>query len=568
VRGPSPSYPIRRPTIGRSVYGDLDGLKTSEKRALEKLYRRRVNSAAPITQEFADRLTAISAELNRVVAVLVDRSGEVEWVMVGDSDRVYLPDIGRQRAASDRFRALRLIRTNLNGDGNSVELTRDDLTDLSKLQLDMVMTISVDPHGEAGATRWAHLLPENPDDQIWEIHAEERPYDCFFDFENFIQELEGEFQRKADALVTTGDDPALLVYVATPDSRDEDTELAELLELSRTAGVEIVDTIVQRRTRVHPKYAVGRGKIEELTLRALQLDCELVIFAQDLSPGQLRAITDETELKVIDRTQLILDIFAQRARSKDGKIQVELAQLKYNLPRLHSKNTGMSRLAGGIGGRGPGETKLEINRRRARDRIRQLEKDIEKISQQRQIRRKRRVQSQIPIVSVVGYTNAGKSTLLNGLTQSRVRSEDKLFATLRPTTRRLRYPDSREIILTDTVGFIHELPDELVSAFKATLEELDESDLLLHLVDISNDNFEERMEAVNRILREIGLENKEQLLVFNKIDMVEDKVVDALCRRFEAVGISALDLETTEPLIDEIEQRVFRQKRAHAASSK
>ncbi|MFP4600537.1 MAG: GTPase HflX [Persicimonas sp.] len=530
------------------------------------MYRRRVNSAAPVTQEFADRLTEISDELNRVVAVLVDRSGKVEWVMVGDAERVYLPDIGRQRAAQDRFRGIRLIRTSLHGDGNKVELTRDDLTDLSKLQLDMVMTISVGPQGQAGATRWAHLLPENPDDQIWEIHSEERPYDCFFDFEQFISELESEFQRKADALITTTDDPALLVYVATPEGRDEETELAELLELSRTAGVEIVDTIVQRRTRLHPKYAVGRGKIEEITLRALQLDCDLVIFAQDLSPGQLRAITDETELKVIDRTQLILDIFAQRAKSRDGKVQVELAQLKYNLPRLHSKNTGMSRLAGGIGGRGPGETKLEINRRRAHDKIRELEQEIEKISQQREIRRKRRVQSDIPIVSVVGYTNAGKSTLLNGLTKSKVLSEDQLFATLRPTTRRLRYPGSREIILTDTVGFIHELPDELVSAFKATLEELDEADLLVHLVDISNENFEERMEAVNRILAEIGLDHKEQLLVFNKIDLVDDDIADALCRRFEAIPITALDLETAEPLIAEIEQRVFRQRRAEAYS--
>ncbi|MFW5966933.1 MAG: GTPase HflX [Persicimonas sp.] len=509
-------------------------------------------------------MTEISRELNRVVAVLVDRSGEVEWVMVGDAERVYLPDIGRQRAAQDRFRGIRLIRTNLEGDGHSVELTRDDLTDLSKLQLDMVMTISVGPRGEAGATKWAHLLPENPDDKIWEIHSEERPYDCFFDFEQYISELESEFQRKADDLITTGDDPALLVYVATPDGRDEETEIAELLELARTAGVEIVDTIVQRRTRVHPKYAVGKGKIEEITLRALQLDCDLVIFGQDLSPGQLRAITDETELKVIDRTQLILDIFAQRAKSRDGKIQVELAQLKYNLPRLHSKNTGMSRLAGGIGGRGPGETKLEINRRRARDKIRDLEEEIEKLSQQRQLRRKRRVQSDIPIVGVVGYTNAGKSTLLNGLTDSEVRSEDKLFATLRPTARRLRYGDVGDVILTDTVGFIHELPEDLVAAFKATLEELDEADLLLHVVDISNDNFEERMQAVNSLLVEIGLEDKEQILVFNKIDQVDDDVVDALCRRFDAIPISALDLETTEPLLEEIDNRVFRQRRAEA----
>ncbi|TDP62609.1 GTPase HflX [Bradymonas sediminis] len=543
----------------------MSGLKSSQQRALEKLYRHQVNSAAPVTQGFANRLTEISGEINRVVAVLVDRAGQVDAVVVGDAKRVYLPDIGRQRAAQDRFRGIRLIRTYLESGGHGVELTNDDLTDLSKLQLDMVMSIAVGHHGEASYTKWAHLLPQNPEERAWEIHSEERPHDCFFDFAEFIRELEGEFERKTSSLLKTGQDPALLVYVATPGGRDEEIELAELLELARTAGVEIVDTMVQRRTQVHPKYAVGKGKIEELTLRALQLDCDLVIFAQDLTPGQLRAITDATELKVIDRTQLILDIFAQRAKSRDGKVQVELAQLKYSLPRLHSKSTGMSRLAGGIGGRGPGETKLEINRRRAHDKIGELEREIVKIGEQRELRRKRRQKSDIPIVSVVGYTNAGKSTLLNGLTQSSVLMEDKLFATLRPTSRRLRYGNGPEMILTDTVGFIHELPEELVSAFKATLEELGEADLLIHLVDISNENFEARMDAVNRILKDIDLGDKEQVLVFNKVDLLKPKVVKALCRRFDAVPISALDLETTHVLIEKLASRLFSQRRAQAS---
>lgn len=503
-----------------------------------------------------------------MVGVLVDRSGSVEWVMLGDSERVYLPDIGRLRAAQSRFRGVRLIRTYLASGGHDAELSRDDLTDLSKLQLDMVMSVSVGHHGEAGQTKWAHLLPHNPQERAWKIHTEARPHDCFFDFNAFILELEGEFERRASTLIKTGENPALLVHVATPSGRDEETEVEELRELARTAGVNIVDTIIQRRSRVHPKYAVGRGKLEELTLRALQLDCDLVIFAQDLHPGQLRAITDATELKVIDRTQLILDIFAQRATSRDGKIQVELAQLKYNLPRLHAKNTGMSRLTGGIGGRGPGETKLEINRRRAYDKINQLEREIIKIGERRALRRKRRQQSNIPIVSIVGYTNAGKSTLLNGLTRSEVRSENALFATLRPTSRRLRYGQAPEMILTDTVGFIHELPEELVSAFKATLEELDEADLLIHLVDISKENFEQRIEAVNRILGDIGLGDKEQVLVFNKIDLVEPKVARALSRRFGAIPINALNLKSTELLLEELEQRIFRQRRAKASRSR
>ncbi len=507
----------------------------------------------------------ISEDLNQVVAVLVDRKGKVEEVMVGDAHRVYLPDIGRRRGGAGRFRGLRLIRTTL--DDGTAELTRDDLTDLSKLQLDMVMTIGVGAGGYPGACQWAHLLPENPDNQLWRTFEAESPDEVDVEFDIFIREVEDEFQRKADQLIETGGDPAMLVYVSTPDNRDDETEIEELQDLCRTAGLNVVDTIVQNRTQIHPKYAVGKGKIEEITLRALQYDCDLVVFGQDLEPNQLRAITDETDLKVIDRTQLILDIFAQRAQSKDGKLQVELAQLKYSLPRLHSRNTGMSRLQGGIGGRGPGETKLEMERRRARERIQRLEDEIDEISKQRQVRRKRRSQSDIPIVSVIGYTNAGKSTLLNGLTQSEVQVENKLFATLRPTTRRLRYPRPKDIIFTDTVGFIHELPPDLVSAFRATLEELYEADLLIHLVDVSAHNFEERMAAVNDILRELDLDEKEQILVFNKIDKIDEQAARSLANTYDAIPISAIDLETTQPLIEALENRLLRQSQAEDASS-
>lgn len=543
------------------MHGELDGLSSSERKELESLYSRRIPATEAVSQEFATQLTFISEDINRVVAVLVDRRGRVEDVMVGDNRRVYLPDIGRQRAGSERFRGIRLLRTNLHDD-DGAELTRDDLTDLSKLQLDMVMTIEVGAGGYPGECTWAHLLPKNPDNKLWQVYRADEPDEIDVEFDHFIHEIEGEFQRKADELIETGSDPAMLVYVSTPDSRDEQTELEELHNLCRTAGVNVVETVVQNRSEPHPKYAVGKGKIEEITLQALQYDCEIVIFGQDLSPGQLHAITNETELKVIDRTQLILDIFAQRAQSRDGKIQVELAQLKYSLPRLHQKNTGMSRLAGGIGGRGPGETKLEINRRRARDKIRRLEDEIDEISKQRQIRRKRRTQKNIPIVSVVGYTNAGKSTLLNGLTQSEVRSEDKLFATLRPTTRKLRYPRTRDIIFTDTVGFIHELPPDLVSAFKATLEELYTADLLIHLVDISAENFEEQMSAVNQILRELELDQKEQLLVFNKIDKIDEDAAKSLAQTYDAIPISAIDVETTMPLIEELENRLLRQSQS------
>ncbi len=543
----------------------MTGLKTSQRRALEKLYRRRLDGFDAVTQEFASYMTKISEELNRVVAVLVDRKGKVKYVMLGDDRRVYLPDIGRHRGGQSRFRGIRLIRTYLKGDGRQVELTRDDLTDLSKLQLDLVVSIGVDSNGHPGKASYAYLVPENPDNELWKIETAPNPAEIDLSFTYFINELESEFQRKAAEVTTTGGQPAMLAYVSTYDSRDEEVELAEMLELCRTAGIEIVDTIVQRRSRMHPKYGMGRGKIESLTLRALQLDVDLIVFGQDLEPRQLRGITDQTDLKVIDRTQLILDIFAQRATSRDGKIQVELAQLKYNLPRLHEKNTGMSRLAGGIGGRGPGETKLEINRRRAHDRIRSLEKDIEKLSQQRQIRRKRRVENRVPTVSIVGYTNAGKSTLLNALTHSDVRSEDRLFATLQPTTRRLRFPDERELIFTDTVGFIHDLPPDLVAAFKATLEELDEADILIHLVDVSEPNYPDKIEAVNRILTEINLGDKEQLLAFNKMDLLGEKKAKAAAENYGAVALSAHDQDTIKPLVERLENRLFRKRRREYA---
>lgn len=484
--------------------------------------------------------------------------------MVGDSDRVYLPDIGRQRGGERRFRGIRLIRTNLRGNQRESELTRDDLSDLTQLQLDLVATISVAPGGYPGAVAWAHLVPRNPNKELYEAHLTANPseLEAQLDFEDFIAELEAEYQRKASRQVSTDGEPSMLVYVSVPSKRDEDTELQEMYELCRTAGVGIVDTVIQRRDQLHPKYAVGKGKIEDLGQRALQLGVDLLIFGQDLQPGQLRAITGETDLRVIDRTQLILDIFAQHAKSRDGKLQVELAQLRYNLPRLSDRHTGMSRLTGGIGGRGPGETKLEINRRRARDRIRQLEKQITQLGKQRELRRRRRQRNSTPIASIVGYTNAGKSTLLRQLTKTTdVIGEDKLFATLAPTSRTLRLPNHSQLILTDTVGFIHDLPPDLVTAFKATLEELDDADLLLHVVDVSDDEFEERIEAVDRILGELGLGDKETILIFNKTDLLSPETAQTLARRYDAIAVSALDAKSMTPLIDKVSMELFAKKR-------
>jgi GTP-binding protein HflX len=317
----------------------------------------------------------------------------------------------------------------------------------------------------------------------------------------------------------------------------------------------------QRRPDADPKYLVGRGKLEEVLIRAMQVDANVLIFDPDLTPGQAHAIADFTDLKVIDRTMLILDIFAQRANSRDGKLQVELAQLRYRLPRLHEKNTMMSRLTGGIGGRGPGETKLEENRRRARERITRLEREIEQFSRQRAGRRAERGRRGLPVVAIVGYTNAGKSTLLNTLTNSDVLAEDKLFATLDPTTRRLRFPREREIIIADTVGFIRDLPRDLAQAFRATLEELDQADLLLHVVDAADPDNEQQIAAVERILTDLGLAETPRLLVMNKVDLLDRSGAPVA---LPGIPVAAVDRATLPPLLAAIELALWREGRLEA----
>jgi len=323
-----------------------------------------------------------------------------------------------------------------------------------------------------------------------------------------------------------------------------------VVALVRAAGVVVLDSIIQRRQKLDPRSLVGRGKLDELIIRSLQLGADLIIFDQNLSPAQVRAINEATDLKIIDRTQLILDIFAQRAQSREGKIQVELAQLKYMLPRLSGSGIEMSRLMGGIGGRGPGETKLEVDRRRVRDRIHLLEKQIEQIRTSRRVQRTRRTRRDLPIISIVGYTNAGKSTLLNALTTSTVTAEDRMFATLDPTSRRLRLPRDQEVIINDTVGFIRDLPPDLITAFRATLEEMEGSDILIHLVDARSAQLESHIASVEKILSDLNLSGIPRLLVFNKSDLLNEDEISNLKQAFAAVMISALDSKTLVPMIE------------------
>jgi GTP-binding protein HflX len=363
--------------------------------------------------------------------------------------------------------------------------------------------------------------------------------------------LEDEFARAQTARRTGGRERAILVGVGGRGrSRAEaEASLAELAELARTAGVQVIDAVLQLRREVDPRTLIGRGKLEDILLRSMQLMADVIVFDADLSPSQAIHIAEATSLKILDRTQLILDIFAQRAQSADGKLQVELAQLRYLYPRLVGRDDSLSRLAGGIGGRGPGETKLEIDRRRVRDRMAALERRIQGLSASRAVRRKKRNENRLPVLSIVGYTNAGKSTLLNALTGSGVLAEDVLFATLDPTSRRLRFPRDREVIVTDTVGFIRDLPEDLVAAFRATLEELHDADLLLHVVDAADPRMDDRAGAVEAILRDLGLADKPRLLVLNKIDRLAPGQGEALAHLRDGVAVSAAEKRGLEELL-------------------
>jgi GTP-binding protein HflX len=544
--------------VNDQVTGNTQGLKASEIKALERLYRRRVAPTDVVSPELATQLAAQTAELHRQVGVLIDRRGAIQHVMVGDASKIVLPDFGRIRGGSGRFRGLRLVHTHLRGES----LTRDDLTDLALLRLDAVAAITVDAAGRPGKLFVAHMVPDGP---AVELPAElaTAPKTNFIDLITRVEQQFGRAHRVA--LTDQGKDRALVVHVDIGRSRDSEARVAELRELCRTAGVKVLDVIVQRRPEADPKFLVGRGKLDEILLRAMQLGAEVVIFDPDLTPGQARSISEATELKVLDRTMLILDIFAQHATSRDGKLQVELAQLRYALPRLAEKNTMMSRLTAGpggqagLGGRGPGETKLEINRRRARERIQLLEKRLEDLADDRRLRRRRRNDRDVPIIAICGYTNAGKSTLLNALTEGDALAADKLFATLDPISRRLRFPQEREVVITDTVGFIRDLPKELVAAFRATLEEMADADLLVHVVDASDPDRDQHIRAVDEILSDLGLADKPRILVWNKADQLEPEDADHLARHGGGFVVSALEPSTFGPLLLGIERALWKQ---------
>ena len=537
-----------------SPHGNLTGLKPNQLRRLEHVYRRRVPEDAIISWELARFCTGLSHEIGRQIGVLISRRGAIEDVIVGNDREVVLPDLSGYRLGRRSLRGIRLVHTHLRDE----PLSQDDLTDLALLRLDLIAAVGVNDDGQPGHLYAANILPPNQAGKPYEIWKPVALQECDVHLGEFLRALEEELSRTRPAhLVNDDQEQAILVSVSRKSLADQEESLVELAELSRSAGLVVLDQVVQRPQAIHAKYLLGSGKLKEVVIKALQHGVDFLVFDQDLTPAQATAIAEVTELKVIDRTQLILDIFSRRAHSREGKIQVELAQLRYLLPRLTGKGTAMSRLAGGIGGRGPGETKLEVDRRRVRDRITHLEKQIEALARNRAQQRARRLRREVPIISIVGYTNAGKSTLLNVLTRSRVTAHDRLFDTLDTASRRLRFPAEREAIVTDTVGFLRNLPEELMGAFRATLEELHDADLLLHVADISSPTLERQVTVVEGILRELGLDRIPRVLALNKADRVDPAQASILSARLGGVAVSAVRPETLMPLLEAVEKRLW-----------
>ena len=537
------------------LFGNTTGLKPSDIKRIENIYRRKIPPHDVITHELARYLTELSSEINRQIGILIDRKGKIDFVIVGSHSEIVIPDLSDYRIGIGRLRGLRCLHTHLNNE----PLTKDDLTDLAMLRLDLMSAIEVGEDGLPGRIYTAHLLSENPEGKMWELLPPAYLSHFQLDALSTIGMVEDEMYRSQRVRTIKEKDRAILVSVTTVGRDTAERFLEELKELARTDDIEVIDAVIVRPRQFNAKYLMGVGQLRELIIKSLQLGADLIIFNEELTPTQLREIANFTEMHITDRTQLILDIFGRRAFSRDGKVKVELAKLKYMLPRLSVKDDALSRIRGGIGVKGPGETKLEIGRRRVKDRIAHLEKELRTLASERIVRKSKRVKTDMPIISIIGYTNAGKSTLLNALTESNVLVEDKLFATLDPTSRRLRFPREQEAIISDTVGFISNLPSDLLDSFRSTLEELRDADLLIHIVDISNPSFEEQMKTVENILLELKLSQIARLLVFNKCDRVEREAVENFCIRYNAIAISALKMDNIEGLLEKVEDMLYKE---------
>lgn len=489
---------------------------------LESLYGIQATRGEFAPEELVLKLAELTEKINREIAVYLDRKGSVIDVSVGDNATVSLSEIEGRRGRG-RLSGIRCIHTHPGGDGM---LSPVDISSLLNMRMDAIAAVGV-KNGKA--TDIYAAVPRR--DESNELNGADvyGPFSCGDNRMDNLFEVIGNVDRSFKETAEINEDRAeraILVGLETSHGRiingksEGERSLDELGELASTAGAVVLEKVLQKRNKQDPAYYIGKGMVEQLGLLRQSLDADVIIFDDELSGAQVRNIEEVVGIKVIDRTTLILDIFAQRARSKEGKLQVELAQLNYRLPRLTGLGSQLSRLGGGIGTRGPGEKKLEVDRRHIRRRIRYLEEELKELDKRRGLIREGRRRNRVPTIALVGYTNAGKSTLLNKLCGSDVFAENKLFATLDPTARGLMLPDGREVLLIDTVGFIRKLPHELVEAFKSTLEEAVYADMLLHVVDASSEEAEEQIWVVNELLGSLNALDKPVILLFNKIDLI------------------------------------------------
>lgn len=553
-----------------TIYGHLQGLKPSQLKQLQRLYHQRLPGDRLTTPEFAQRIAAISTEIGQPVCTYVNRRGQVTRVGVGTVRQTQIPPLELPRYGAERLSGIRCIATQLKLETPS----ESTLTAMALQRLDALVILTLSGSGferrGGGATGYvreaylAHLVPHP--EANWTV-SPPLSLDVLAqqDFLDLVEGLEEEFRREYVAQQVSSDhDRVLLVglMTGTMTPRRFQDGLSEVSRLIETAGGEVLQVLHQKRPSPHPQTVVGEGKVQEIALAAQTVGANLIVFDRDLSPAQVRNLETQIGVRVVDRTEVILDIFAQRAQSGAGKLQVELAQLEYMLPRLAGRGRAMSRLGGGIGTRGPGETKLETERRAIQRRISRLQQEVNQLQAHRSRLRQQRQHHDVPSIAIVGYTNAGKSTLLNVLTNAEVYTADQLFATLDPTTRRLILTDPTNqeplpIVLTDTVGFIHDLPPSLTDAFRATLEEVTEADALLHVVDLSHPAWQSQIRSVMTILSEMPVTPGPALLAFNKVDQADSETLAFAQEEYpQAVFISASDRIGLETLRQRLAQLV------------
>lgn len=536
-----------------NIYGETTGIRKSLLNSIENLYNFSVPASQILTVELMEALVEITAAMKRELAIYVNRRGQVTAVAVGDLRTVSLPETEARRSTS-RLSGVRCIHTHPDGTGLLSDI---DISALKLRRFDIMVAIGVKDKSESDIS-FGYITDIDVESFAFDILGPMSGEQLLnLNFTSFINRVERQLSNVNYLESTRNSERTILAGIELPNAWNINDSLQELAQLAETAGAEVLGSVYQKRDKPDNSLFFGRGKVEEISLMVQMKNANVLIIDDEISPAQQRNLEQTLGIKVIDRTALILDVFAQRARTHEGKLQVELAQLQYHLPRLGGMGLVLSRLGGGIGTRGPGETKLEVDRRKIRSRISDIKNEIENIKRQRELHRKARQASNIPTVALVGYTNAGKSTLLNALTNAGVLAEDKLFATLDPTTRRVALPDGLDVLITDTVGFIQKLPHQLVVAFRATLEEVVQADLLIHVIDVSHSQHTEQSDAVFQVLRELKVEHKPMITVLNKIDKLGNESINGrLLRTENSIAVSACSGDGVDLLVKMVEKMI------------